>query len=253
MKNSDRFYKYVSCEVAKIILSDFTLKYTDPVDFNDPFDYNPAAPKQGLSKFRKHLNKEYGSNITNNDVKKNLHFLTSTPFRRIVADNLSVTCFSKSPYIVPMWAHYANNHSGCVLEFYYPSLENCEKYSENIPNRDMDILLPLEVTYSNDRPVLFDSNGRTNSDRTGFMSCLIKSDEWEYEQELRAVVFNKSGIYPFDKTQLCSIRFGLRTQDSDKREIYSIIKKINAAHDLHMKMYNMAMHHDEYKLVDVNC
>lgn len=27
------------------------------------------------------------------------------------------TCFSESPVVSPMWAHYANNHSGFVLEF----------------------------------------------------------------------------------------------------------------------------------------
>lgn len=27
------------------------------------------------------------------------------------------TCFSKSPTVAPMWAHYANNHTGFILEF----------------------------------------------------------------------------------------------------------------------------------------
>ncbi|AOZ70626.1 hypothetical protein LPB142_15865 [Rhodobacter xanthinilyticus] len=34
------------------------------------------------------------------------------------------TCFSKSPVVAPMWAHYADNHRGCVIGFDVAALQD---------------------------------------------------------------------------------------------------------------------------------
>jgi hypothetical protein len=39
-----KFYQYRSAEITKIILKDSTLKFTNPMDFNDPFDFHPTVP-----------------------------------------------------------------------------------------------------------------------------------------------------------------------------------------------------------------
>ena len=40
---------------------------------------------------------------------------------------MPTTCFSKSPIIPPMWAHYAENFSGFVLEFDFENKKKCFK------------------------------------------------------------------------------------------------------------------------------
>ena len=45
-----KFYQYRSAEITKIILKDSTLKFTNPMDFNDPFDFHPTVPDVGFNK-----------------------------------------------------------------------------------------------------------------------------------------------------------------------------------------------------------
>ena len=51
-----KFYQYRSAEITKIILKDSTLKFTNPMDFNDPFDFHPTVPDVGFNKFIKRVN-----------------------------------------------------------------------------------------------------------------------------------------------------------------------------------------------------
>jgi hypothetical protein len=46
------------------------------------------------------------------------------------------SCFSRSPVVTPMWAHYANNHSGFVVEFDVDSLK-----------ANFDAMLIKDITY----------------------------------------------------------------------------------------------------------
>lgn len=86
-----KFYKYVTLEVAKIIISDGTLKFTSPVNFNDPFDFHPAALEKGLKKFTTRINNEVGNGLikykTNHrETKKTYkHFVTRSSGRPIHA------------------------------------------------------------------------------------------------------------------------------------------------------------------------
>jgi hypothetical protein len=60
-----KFYQYRSAEITKIILKDSTLKFTNPMDFNDPFDFHPTVPDVGFNKFIKRVN-----GVGSNEKKK---------------------------------------------------------------------------------------------------------------------------------------------------------------------------------------
>ena len=62
-----KFYQYRSAEITKIILKDSTLKFTNPMDFNDPFDFHPTVPDVGFNKFIKRVN-GIGSGRGRNDT-----------------------------------------------------------------------------------------------------------------------------------------------------------------------------------------
>ncbi|HBT1511205.1 TPA: DUF2971 domain-containing protein, partial [Klebsiella pneumoniae] len=114
--------------------------------------------------------------------------LRSEDFRRVYTENFSIACFSKSPFILPMWAHYADDHQGCVIEFKFEETEGfIEEFINLKPEEDTTTLIPLDVIYSNNRPSLFDNDGLTNSDTTGTNACLVKAKVWEYEQEVRVI------------------------------------------------------------------
>ncbi|WP_269934580.1 DUF2971 domain-containing protein [Serratia liquefaciens] len=249
-----RFYKYVGIESAKIIIKDATLKFTNPIDFNDPFDYHPTVDAKEFNKFIKRINNEIGDGIkryktSHSQLKIHLQELRSSKFREMYTKNMSVSCFSKSPFILPMWAHYANNHEGCVIEFEYKNEAKffSEYFSLGIGDLSK-ILVPFDVNYSKERPRLFDEHGRTNSHNTGFYACLTKAKEWEYEQEMRVVTMQPQGIYPFERSQITGVYFGMQIDRNHKKEISRIIDSSNNHTGTNIKKHDVWMAYDKFDL-----
>ncbi|MGC0844640.1 DUF2971 domain-containing protein [Pantoea agglomerans] len=252
-----KFYKYVTMEVAKIIISDSTLKFTSPINFNDPFDYHPAVLEKGFKKFTNRINLTYSKGVkrykTNHrESLKHLQILRSEKFRAMYTREMSISCFSESPFILPMWAHYADNHKGCVIEFEFDS-DNY--FSTNLDllmnNSSYDVLVPFEVNYSNNRPPLYDEQGRTDQNTTGFNASLTKSDEWSYEKELRVVIKKPEGIYPFERTQMTGLYFGMKVIKSDKKDLSRIIDSSNNYTDTKIRKHDVVMAYDKFELSNI--
>jgi hypothetical protein len=94
---SKSIYKYVGpSNLDKVLASveHATLKCSYPKDFNDPY--------------------ELFLTVDFNEKPEVLAF-----YAEAVGDlpQLPTTCFSQSPSVVPMWAHYAQNMEGFVVEF----------------------------------------------------------------------------------------------------------------------------------------
>ena len=100
------------------------------------------------------------------------------------------SCFSKSPVVAPMWAHYADDHRGFVVGFDVAMLQ------EAFPD-----LLVREISYL-ERPsenlVRFTEMAAYRKkprdamllrDAVRYHSYFSKYKEWSYEQEVRAVNF----------------------------------------------------------------
>ncbi|MCK7164561.1 DUF2971 domain-containing protein [Enterobacter cloacae] len=249
-----KFYKYVSAETAKIIITEGTLKFTSPVNFNDPFDYYPAVLEKGFHKFANRLNTEIGNGIkryrtTHRESQKHIQALRSGEFRHTYTRDMSISCFSKSPFILPMWAHYANNHKGCVIEFEFDSKKHsvAEYFSLGI-NQLSKILIPFEVIYSTNRPPLYDEHGKTNTSNTGFNACLTKSKEWEYEKEMRVVTKQVEGVYPFERTQMTGLYFGMKMESTDKRDLSRIIDSSNNYTETRIRKHDVVIAYDKFEL-----
>lgn len=101
---------------------------------------------------------------------------------------LPTTCFSKSPSVIPMWAHYAHGHSGVVLEF------NETNFSEHNPEIGFGDVDYLDAA----REALLDMLARACHIgkpryyyllRKGVFSAAYytKHTHWSYEQERRLV------------------------------------------------------------------
>lgn len=249
-----KFYKYVSAEIAAIIITEGTLKFTSPVNFNDPFDYFPTVPTEGFHKFAKRLNQEIGGGVkrykTNHrESSKHLQSLRSGEFRNAYTQNMSISCFSKSPFILPMWAHYAENHEGCVIEFEFDSDSSLvEEYFSLEMNQLSQILIPFDVIYSIARPPLYDKNGQTNTSTTGFNACLTKAKEWEYEEEMRVVTKQPEGIYHFERTQMTGLFFGMKMSKDDKSSLSRIIDGSNNYTGTRIRKHDVSMAYDKFEL-----
>jgi len=256
MAEKDLFFKYLSSETALTVLSNLTLKFTNTLDFNDPFDYNPAFTNHGLSKFIKIVEEKNNIKFSRKLARKNFKFLKTDDFRREASNAFSVTCFSKSPHIVPMWAHYADCHRGCVIGFGPPSLEELDKMlrsSEWLWNSDSDLLIPQDVKYTDQRPTIFNSAGSINSRGKDYNSYLIKAKAWEYEQEVRAIKMKPAGIYPFEVSQLRSVRFGLNVDPIIRNKIIKLVTSIKSTNKINIRLFDVKLDHREFLLNDVRC
>lgn len=99
-----------------------------------------------------------------------------------------LACFSEDEQNIPMWAHYAGNHTGVCLS-YSVNVEKLNPY---------DDLIPFKVNYQSERPQLttvdlinFTRNkkakdlGLLSPDLVMDAMYLRKSKHWEYEREWR--------------------------------------------------------------------
>jgi hypothetical protein len=114
-------YKYMGADIADVLLMDddhFSIKLSHLKDYNDPY--------------------EFFLTISYQRPAAELAF-----YNKMIAMVLQqpVTCFAKSPVIIPMWAHYANNPTGFSLEIDEGKLE---KHIINSGYSDISGLIDVE-------------------------------------------------------------------------------------------------------------
>lgn len=244
------FYKYVSKESAISIISNGTLVYSNPLHFNDPFDIAPTFPVKGRSKnYKMILNhigikpKAYGK-----EKKRLINIINAENMRTGLLENWSVTCFSESPFILPLWAHYADNHKGCVLEFRVTEEVNkfIMEQGEQGYERS-DILYPLPVRYSKKRPVGYDANGEVSYD-IALNMILTKDTAWSYEQEMRCFKMGPAGLYPFRKNQLHRVYCGLKMDEPSISEIQNAVRAYKNQHTHSIRIDRVHLDRDEFKM-----
>ncbi|MGQ5713868.1 DUF2971 domain-containing protein [Enterobacter cloacae] len=247
-----KFYKYASIESALIIINDSTLKFTTPDKFNDPFDIYPYFPRIGFTKMVERVRNENGNQdprFSRKELEQMFKVANTLKFRQETSKNSAVCCFSKSATILPMWAHYADNHKGCVIEFEMKHEDAVKAATIMLSTRiyrESEILTPIDVTYSNKRPPAYDSEGSTQS--KSLAAVFTKATQWSYEEEVRCVKNNVSGIYPFPRHQLKKIIFGLRTTENDKKKIREMIKKVSSEHNIFIDAKEISMERETYNL-----
>lgn len=136
-----------------------------------------------------------------------------------------VFCLTSSPTNDVMWAHYADNHTGCVLGFRH--LEDLgTPFSEAKP-----------VKYSEGSPVIgtgkgFLLYGDTQELRQKTIEAIFytKQINWAYENEWRVITWRHNetdksfGDYKFYREELESITFGPRVSRNDKDSISNILQ-----------------------------
>lgn len=164
-----KLYKYASPAVLSKVFhgnAGCTLKCSLPRDFNDPY--------------------ELFLTINRNEDPELLAFYNDT-----IGDlpQLPTTCFSRSPAVIPMWAHYADSLRGLVIEIDGDRLETSDQgfgigdveYREG-PDPALNRLLGQAYETTKPRHAYF-------LNRAVFHAAYFtKATCWAYEQERRLVV-----------------------------------------------------------------
>ncbi|HBR21501.1 MAG TPA: DUF2971 domain-containing protein [Nitrospiraceae bacterium] len=211
-----KLYKYVSPDVFKSIFCEkdvVELKSTFPKDFNDPYE----------------LFLTINTDRIDSDI---LAFYIET------AGNISqlpTLCFSNLPDVVPMWAHYARESTGFVIELdeellvkYYPDarIEDVN-YSKSPTIIDAD---EVKRAYTTTKP-----RHTYWLQSSAFKAAYFtKSKYWSYESERRFVVGlnkirKKNGrmILQIPVDCVTAIIAGPRIDTKLEKQIQNFCKKIN--------------------------
>lgn len=245
-----KLYKYVTQNSVSPILSGRSIKITNPVDFNDPFDCNvpnflignshkkeikktflkkPSLDKHEKSMMSKELDNDFQNLIKelvpiSNDLSNHWNDLI-TEFRI-----LSVT--EKKDNIL-MWSHYAENHTGAVFGFNCAEggfLGKARKVSyEDGRNKMNEFTKKLfSVLAQHADKLENDIVGEIFSEKLASITLnlfanyfYIKKNDWQYENEHRLILrrnselINKSeglDLISFNAAELSEVIFGVKAE-----------------------------------------
>ena len=191
--------------------------FSNPTDFNDPFDcgidmkIQNSTQQQFQTYFEKylakHLNSDELSKIDKTKItRKKFEDLINKVAKR-VTQKKGIACFMSNCENLLMWAHYADSHKGVSLKFNI--LEDTEFFS------------PMKkVIYEEDYP---EYDYLTNKNDFVNQMFFVKSEDWKYEEEVR-ILKNKSGNYKFNSNSLKEVIFGCKISEGDKKTLTKIIR-----------------------------
>ena len=143
-----------------------------------------------------------------NDPTEYAYFIRgNTIFDKMCADvgDILIASFSRRFNGLPMWAHYANNHRGFVVEFKTNSSKNNNLYKVKYIKKPLKI---SEIGQSRDKNCdnirdkyekiflgqdeknIIETfyNGAVISSKVKLEICRIKHDDWKYENEYRLII-----------------------------------------------------------------
>ncbi|MCU5773072.1 DUF2971 domain-containing protein [Erwiniaceae bacterium BAC15a-03b] len=171
------FYKYVNIDTLDKILSG-SIKITQPNAFNDPFElavevYNPDDINKGL------VTLNFNVTTPKGDITKylqpegfeddNCNDIWTRELISLLSQKIGFLCLSRNSDSHLMWAHYADNYSGAVIEF-----DDNHEYFEGA----------FEISYVEDRPKIH-MDYFLDKKEVAISELCIKSNEWSYEREWR--------------------------------------------------------------------
>jgi len=196
-------YKYLPFE-RHDILQNGLVRFTQPSDFNDPFELHPSfdlmskadiaalpeAPRregetgptmrvlipQTVQAILGALLPGLQQQIAAHAGSEGAYSLDNNRMAQATFDSkFGILCLTEVPDSLLMWAHYAQNHAGLVLQF-----DESHQFFAPVSYEDQGFRL-TQVEYSAQRPVL------SYSTRNSPVVYYRKSPDWAYEREWRLI------------------------------------------------------------------
>lgn len=224
------------------LLHQCIMYFPSPATFNDPFDCKTLFDLSNITdedwrKFLSNALKEQQPALSHDEHEKTLNATMRTgEFRlkewqqrthsdwlrhlREFNDALGVKCFSKYADNILLWSHYADAHSGVVLQFDYAVLKNWQ-YCQ-------------EVNYTDTFPTFHDFINGTPEQPSNLL-VFQKARDWAYEEEYRLVLHpdmnplknaqNQDGrLAHIPPEALIGVIAGCEMHDSDRTLVKDIIR-----------------------------
>jgi hypothetical protein len=233
------------------IIRDGTIKFANPdpkadptgKGFNDPFDCHPEIDAIAIKK-------SIIQNPLSSEEKKSINLIID-PFKKLspaerdlkrqqfVAKNLNsiqknyfeinkifgICCLSRNPLNLLMWAHYAKDHTGFVIEFAISTIGS----KETTILQCLENLVPSSVNYVNEKPVI--KNMEKDADGIGAFKkqFFSKGKDWKYEEEERVIDHIRGpGFHAYNRKQILkSVIAGMRMNNDDFATLKKAVETVN--------------------------
>lgn len=169
------------------------------------------------------------------------------------SDYSRITSFTgESVNSMPMWAHYASNHSGFCVE--YDTNKNVHLRSCLFPvqytDKRIDITNIMDAV-AKDLCESIEKNIRNNIKQTktsnlilvwiGIYYSCIKHKSWSYEKEIRCLVGKNDPKSPYIEAIPSAIYIGMNCNELKKKELFDI------AYELDIPLYQMVFDDKNFK------
>lgn len=198
-------------------LEDGYVFFANRNELNDPFDSNPnmvsvTADENELKQFYNFMAGTFPNEIAKQDFLNNY---TPNTLRNFMIEKLEfyilhygVVCFSMHLKNYPLWANYADNHSGLCFQF------NIEK-----DRRLFSDLRPIKYIPEPSK-VTFHPNPNWDTLTKLFFQ---KTLDWSYEKEIRLLKVH-TGRHYFHKKALEKVILGYKCKPEFIKRIKDIVK-----------------------------
>ncbi|MBD1385826.1 DUF2971 domain-containing protein [Mucilaginibacter rigui] len=212
--NNKILYKYASFSTAsKFIIDEKTLKFTSPLDFNDPFDCNEDIlnvniDSARLEEYAQSSGREYNRRQRRELIRTAKKKYSYADVMKAEKKKFKICCFSTKKDDTLMWSHYGDMHKGICCGFELPLIS--DTYS----------LYPVNYISKIEK-----LNGLIPTSDIFHYWLTRKSSCWEYESEIRAIGRDLPDKVNFEPEQLREIVFGCKVKDRDIEMQIKAVKK----------------------------
>ncbi|WOI39321.1 DUF2971 domain-containing protein [Alteromonas sp. CI.11.F.A3] len=256
-----RLYKYLSFNSGSLkAITDAELKFTLPVDFNDPFDclasYSDEFVSQSIKVQRNNLYDSSGLKklspakklLAGGRAKRKAQSKAKEGgiYSTLRSSDIGVLSLTSNKDNLLMWSHYCKNHTGFVMEFepqWFGERGDCENSLVRLES-----LVALKVIYSKERPVL---NGKESGQDRLDKLLLTKSIDWEYESEYRVIDhLRRGGIHPYKRELLKGVYIGAEMRSEDVETIKETVAMTNKKHNMDVRVFQKKLCERSFSLTE---
>ena len=232
----ESLFKYVSAKRALEILLTQKIYFAHRFKFNDPLDGAFSAEKSGkIEKIP-----------TGVKLVGDLTDYVKDAQKKLDEVNLGFFSMSENDMSYPMWAHYANQHKGCCLEFNFKRFQSRYNGNDCFP-----FVFVGKVDYTKNLPGISVAKKRIPHEKGSIY--MTKYKDWEYEKEWRAVMYNGeynpfdevlfdlessffeamdgSGSYEIEKKFIAKIILGSKMETSEREAVIAAAKQCDVEFD----------------------
>jgi tetratricopeptide (TPR) repeat protein len=217
-----KLYKYVTARRLDILQNE-VVRFTQPSAFNDPFEI--ANTVDGVFGAQTNpLEGVLGKSELGRIMMDAMNLGTGHVLKQYFSTMFGVISLTEKPDNLLMWAHYADDHQGFVIE-----LDSEHEFFDRRESDEDPLRHLRKIEYSSTRPVV------PLAKYNAVDGLLVKSLDWEYEQEWRMVMPLKESnqkieqegfpvhLYDLPASSITGIILGCRIQEDDRERILDFL------------------------------